>query len=97
MYITEKEKLKIIALITAIIPGVTIILFGSQARNNATKSSDIDLALDIGRPLHAEEYTEIIGVLDGTNLVYTFDIIDLQKASKSIRETIKKEGIVWTT
>lgn len=97
MQITEKEKTKIIQLIRAIVPNVTIILFGSQARNNATPSSDIDLALDAGRILSGAEYTEIIGVLDGTNFPYNFDIVDLHKASGAIKKSIQEEGIRWTS
>ncbi len=97
MHISEKEKTKIIQLINAIVPGVTIILFGSQARNSATQSSDVDLALDAGRALSNAEYTEVAGVLDGTNLPYSFDIVDIHKASAAIKQSIEREGIKWTT
>ncbi len=96
MSISEKEKTKIVQLIRAIVPDVIIILFGSQARNSATLSSDIDLALDAGRQLSMSEYSEITGVLDGTNLPYSFDIVDLHKASAAIKKSIQEEGIRWT-
>jgi uncharacterized protein len=96
MAISEKEKTKIVQLIRAIVPGVTVILFGSQARDTAKLGSDIDLALDAGRALSALEYTEITGVLDGTNLPYTFDIVDLYKASAAIKKSIEEEGVRWT-
>jgi predicted nucleotidyltransferase len=96
MNISEKEKIKLIQLIRAIVPGITIILFGSHARQTATQSSDIDLAVDAGRPLTMAEYTEITGVLDGTNLPCSFDIVDLHKASAAMKESIEKDGIRWT-
>ena len=96
MQIAEKEKTKIIQLIKAIVPEVTIILFGSHARNGATANSDIDLALDAGRYLSSAEYTEIVGVLDGTSLPYSFDILDMHNASDTIKKSIEQEGIKWT-
>ncbi len=67
-----------------------LILFGSRARGDYRKTSDIDLAAtggDIVRfSLEAEEET--------TTLL-SFDIVNLDKSvQKELRESIEKEGII---
>ncbi len=94
--ITEQQKKKIIALIHAIIPHAKIILFGSQARGTHVIESDIDLAIDAGRALELSELGELMGVLEGTNLPYSIDIVDLHTASHAIKTSIQKEGILWS-
>ena len=95
-HITESQKKKIIALIHAIVPNAKIILFGSQARGTQAIESDIDLALDAGRRLTLSELGEVMGVLEGTNLPYSIDIVDMHAASESIKVSVKKEGIIWS-
>ena len=93
--ISEKDKKKIIGLINVIIPDASIILFGSRARGTQQAGSDVDLALDAGRKLDAYELAEIMGVLDGTNLPYRVDVLDLNTVSDTMRDSIQKEGILW--
>jgi uncharacterized protein len=95
--ITEEQKRKIIGLIQVIVPNAIIILFGSHARGTQRPGSDIDLAIDAGHPLGLHELGELIGVLEGTNLPYTIDIVDLHTTSEKLRESIKQEGIIWTS
>ena len=67
-----------------------LILFGSRARGDYRKTSDIDLAAtggDIVRfALDAEEETSTL---------LSFDVVNLDRTvQKELRESIKKEGIV---
>ena len=67
-----------------------LILFGSRARGDYRKTSDIDLAAtggDIVRfSLEAEEETTTL---------FSFDIVNLDKSvQKELRESIEKEGII---
>ena len=67
-----------------------LILFGSRARGDYRKTSDIDLAAtggDIVRfALEAEEETATL---------LSFDIVNLDKTvQKELRESITKEGII---
>ena len=93
--ITEPQKRKIIALIHAIIPNAKIILFGSQARGTQFVESDIDIAVDTGRALKIDALGELMGVLEGTNLPYSIDIVDLHTVSDAMQTSIKQEGIIW--
>lgn len=95
--VTEQQKKKIIGFIHVIVPGAKIILFGSQARGTQYPESDIDLAIDAGRTLQLDELGELMSVLEGTNLPYSIDIVDLHAVSNALRESIKQEGIVWSS
>jgi len=57
-----------------------IILFGSRARGDAYKKSDIDIAVDIDRPLSFPELN--------------IDIVNLNKVDQKLHEKIKKEGVI---
>jgi len=57
-----------------------IILFGSRARGDAYKKSDIDIALDTDRPLSFPEPN--------------IDIVNLNKVEQKLHEKIKKEGVI---
>lgn len=71
-------KAKIISLCQAIIPNATVWLYGSRARGDFSKSSDIDLALDAGAPIGYLLIGELKDVLEAANIYHRFDIVDLQ-------------------
>jgi predicted nucleotidyltransferase len=93
--INEKDKEKIIALISALAPDAKIILFGSRARGRFSDFSDIDLALDMGKEIPPLLMGEIADVLASTNIVYKIQIIDRYFATEEMQESIKREGIAW--
>lgn len=59
-----------------------IILFGSKARGDAHKNSDIDLAIETNRPI------------EPLDLNAPCDILLLNKASKELLDRIKREGVL---
>jgi predicted nucleotidyltransferase len=92
----ERDKRKIIDLITVLVPNAKIYLFGSRARGTNTERSDIDLALDAGEKIPRRIVHEIKDVLEATNIVNSIDVIDLNGAiSDSLRSVILKEGVLW--
>ena len=93
--INEKDKEKIIALISALAPTAKIILFGSRARGRFSDFSDIDLALDMVEKIPPLLMGEIADVLAATNIVYKIEIVDRYFATQEMQESIKREGIVW--
>lgn len=86
---------KIVDLITVLIPDAKIFLFGSRARQTNGEWSDIDLALDAGKPLSNSKIDEVKGVLEATNIPYKVDVLDLQSVSSDMKESIKRDGKIW--
>ena len=86
---------KIVSLVTALIPGVKIYLFGSRARQTHSKWSDIDLALDGGCQLPNAKVDEIKSVLEATNMPYKVDVLDFYSVSADMQASIKRDGKIW--
>jgi predicted nucleotidyltransferase len=73
----------------------TIILFGSRARGDFNKFSDIDIGLLPHDELDNKKITLLKDLLENMNIPYTIDIIDLSKVSDTFRQKALKEKIVW--
>lgn len=93
--IKPEIKQKIIALLSALFKGVKIYLYGSRAKGIFRERSDIDIAIDAGRPLSRVELDEAKTVLEGTNILLKMDLVDLQSVGKDFRDSILKECIRW--
>lgn len=93
--IDQATKKKIIDLISVLIPDAKIYLFGSRARGDHSKWSDIDIALDAGKQLPREQVDEVQSVFQATNLMYKIQVADFHIVSPEMQSAIKKEGILW--
>jgi len=88
-------KEKIIKVIDIFFPQAKVYLFGSRARGDNTERSDIDLAIDAGKPMTMTEKGQIITMIDALNIPQKTDIVDFHRAPQSLKDNIAKEGIVW--
>lgn len=84
-----------IQLLTVLFPSAKIYLFGSRARGDHTDRSDIDIALDLGREMEIREIAKARGVLEGLNLPWKIDIVDINSVSTGMKEEIMKDKLVW--
>ncbi len=91
-----KNQEVMIRLLNALFPGVRVYLFGSRARGTNRPTSDIDLALDAGRKLSLNEIQQARNVLDTLYIAEKIDLVDLLSVDQHLRDTILKEGILWT-
>lgn len=67
-----------------------VILFGSRARGDYHRASDIDLAVYGG---DIDRFT--LDVKEETSTLLQYDVVDLnQEIQENLRDSIKKEGIV---
>ncbi len=95
MSIQEEDKNKIIRLISALQPDVKIYLFGSQATGKSSRGSDVDIALDAGKKMNRVDVGEIRDVLNETNILYKFDVVDFHGVPENMQKMILSEGILW--
>ena len=65
---------------------VRIYLFGSWARGEQKRSSDIDIAIEI---------SVLREKLEDSTIPRRVDIVDMNHAGQALCQRIRKEGIVW--
>lgn len=91
-----KEKDLMVRLMQALFPGIKVYLFGSRARGDNRPASDIDLALDAGRPLTFTDMARAREILNALSIPEKIDVVDIHSISEELRDIILKEGVIWT-
>ena len=74
---------------------VRVYLFGSHARGEAHRASDIDVAVQPLGPLPAWVLAELRAALEESDCLAQVDVVNLEEAAPALRERVFKEGIVW--
>src|ERR1700733_12496907 len=74
---------------------VKIYLFGSYARGSATHVSDVDIGILPLEPISNQVFVEIRDKIEESKIPYFVDIVNMNDASKALKEQILTEGIVW--
>lgn len=75
---------------------VHIYLFGSWARGTARHGSDVDVAVEYPVGVSgALKIGELRERLEESTIPYRVDVVDMQRASQSLLEEIRKDGIRW--
>ncbi len=74
-------------------------VFGSRATWKTKKSSDLDLAIDAGRPLTREENSTLEEIFDESDLPYKVDMVDMHIVSDTFKTIIERDMVelwIWT-
>jgi predicted nucleotidyltransferase len=75
---------------------ILVILFGSLARGEFDRQSDIDIGIYIGAEISGKKYLEISAQLERLPILREIDLVDLAKVKDaSFLEQIIKEGTIW--
>jgi len=93
--IDEKSKEKIVAVISALFPDAKIYLFGSRATGKFGHGSDIDIAIDAGVALERVDVGEARDMFGESNIPFKIDVVDLNRISQDMKDTILEKGILW--
>ncbi|MBR6013412.1 MAG: nucleotidyltransferase domain-containing protein [Selenomonadaceae bacterium] len=72
-----------------------IYLFGSWARGEQKKSSDVDIAVDYFGKYNRKKFSDLRELFEESSIPYRVDIVDLKFSSAELLDKIKKEGIIW--
>src|SRR5262245_28991816 len=75
--------------------GAVVYLFGSWARGEATRLSDIDVAIDPPTPLPRGTLARLREQLEESSIPYHVDIVDLTRTDPEFRRRVLAEGIPW--
>lgn len=74
---------------------VRLYLFGSRARGDAGRTSDIDVAILPKTSLPDGLLAEIREALEDSQVIYRVDLVDLSTAPEALRDKILSQGILW--
>jgi predicted nucleotidyltransferase len=69
-------------------PCATVWVFGSRATGGARRYSDLDLAIDAGRPLTLDEIACLDEAFSNSDLPYKVDLVDWQSIDPRFRNAI---------
>ncbi len=92
---SDLEKVKRVVLRGLEGTPVRVYLYGSFARGQAVRTSDIDVAVLPEQPLRPGVLARIREALDESTVPYPVEVTDLSEAPLSFREQVLREGIPW--
>ena len=74
-------------------PAVKVWVFGSRATGRARRYSDLDLAIDAGRPLTLDETASLAEAFSESDLAYRVDVADWRAIDGRFRRIIAQERV----
>jgi len=74
---------------------VSVYLFGSRARGDAHRRSDIDVGYIAHGPMDAQVLSALREALDELSIPYTVELVDLAATTNTFREMALREAVVW--
>lgn len=72
-----------------------IVLFGSRARGDARRFSDIDLAVIPKQPVARGQLAALREALEDSSMLVEVDVVDFREAGEELRAAIEREGVAW--
>lgn len=72
-----------------------IYLFGSRARGDAARASDIDIAILPEAPLEPGTLERLRDALEESTIPYEVEVVDLSSVDESFRRKVLAEAIPW--
>jgi len=70
-----------------------VFVFGSRANGRARRASDLDLAIDAGRPLTLAETSALAEAFETSDLPYAVDIVDAQSIGERFRALVERDSV----
>ncbi len=74
---------------------VKIILFGSRARGDFHRCSDIDIGIVPKNKYDKRKLILLRENLEEMNMPYKVDVVDISKVSKTFKDKALKQGEIW--
>jgi predicted nucleotidyltransferase len=74
-----------------------VYLFGSTARGDPGRASDIDVAILPLEPISPGLLASLREHLDESSVLYTVDVVNLADADPAFKARVEREGILWSS
>ena len=73
---------------------VTVVLFGSRAREDYLQTSDVDIGILSEEKVPKDKIALFRERIENSNIPYKVDIVDLSQASREFRDNVLREGLL---
>jgi len=96
MIISVKESIKneLIRILTKYNTVEKALLFGSRARGDFKKTSDIDIAI-FSKDISEKQFNLLIDEINQINTVHSIDVVHYEKLSKkALKTAIMRDGVI---
>ncbi len=74
---------------------VRIFVFGSRARGNQHKTSDVDIGFIPNRNFDRKKMTLLKAEIENLNIPYKVELVDFSGVSEKFKKEAMKDVIVW--
>ncbi len=92
--LSADDRRLVVAILRAVLPaGARVWVFGSRASGEARRFSDLDLAIDCGRPLTLDESARLAEAFSDSDLAYKVDCLDWHGADAGFRAAIGDDRV----
>ncbi|MBU3966407.1 MAG: nucleotidyltransferase domain-containing protein [Euryarchaeota archaeon] len=95
IYSKSLDMIKSLILETFRDDDIRIMLFGSRARGDFDRRSDIDIGILPGKKYDSKKLVFLREKLENMNIPYKVDIVDISRVSEIFRKKALKEGEIW--
>ncbi len=89
----EEQRILRAILRTHLPHAATVWVFGSRATGRAGRFSDLDLAIDAGRPLSVDETASLREAFTESDLPFRVDLLDWRSVEAGFRQAIAPDRI----
>jgi predicted nucleotidyltransferase len=91
LVLSPVERAQVVGILGRLLPGVEVRAYGSRARGEARRFSDLDLALMSPEPLGPRLRAELREAFSVSELPFRVDLLDWASASEEFRLSIEAE------
>jgi len=89
----DHHRLVLQILRTNLPPAAKFWVFGSRVTGRARRYSDLDLAIDAGRPMSLDEAASLAEAFSESDLAFRVDVVDWRAIDDRFRRIIAKERV----
>ena len=89
------DQLRSLVLLTLKGESVKVYLYGSRARKDHRKGSDVDIAVEPYGKFDSMKLFYLKESIEESTIPYKVDIVNLEKVSSRFKEQVLKDGVLW--
>lgn len=92
--LSAEQRRIVLAILSAHLPrSATVWAYGSRATGRAGRFSDLDLAIDAGRPLSVDEAARLREAFTESDLPFRVDLLDWRTVDSRFRQAVAADRI----